>query len=328
MRKRACRRDPARPDGCFSSERRSSGAILCVAPILLIGGAFDVNSATRTGNSAIPIARSSVQAKLPLPGPTRAPRGTKAEPLAGSVVVVDPGHNGRDWAAPRVVNRLVWNGREFEACDMAGTETDSGYTEAQFNFNVARYLATDLEAEGAIVVLTRHTNSGVGPCVTERTAIGNKARANAAISIHADGAPPTGRGFVVLAPVADGPNDAVIGPSHALAVDIRAAFLAGTGEPVSTYFGDNGLQPSGDLAALNLTTVPKVLIECANMRNPTDAALITTAAWQQTAASALAAGLTAFLDPDGHRTKKDALAGPQSGFSALTSLPWLARSLP
>ena len=301
MQKRACRRDPVRPAGRFLPEGRSNRAIVCVAPILLIGGAFDVNSAMRTGESAISMARSAVQPNLPVSGPTQAPWASKAEPLAGKVVVVDPGHNGRDWAAPRVVNRLVWNGRQFEACDTAGTETDSGYTEAQFNFNVARYLATDLKAEGAIVVLTRHTNSGVGPCVTERTAIGNTAHANAAISIHADGAPPTGRGFVVLAPVADGPNVAVIGPSHALAVDIRSAFLAGTGEPVSTYFGDNGLQPSGDLAALNLTTVPKVLIECANMRNPTDAALITTATWQQSAASALAAGLTAFLENGGHR---------------------------
>ena len=112
------------------------------------------------------------------------------------MVVVDPGHNGRDWAAPRVVSRLDWNGRQFEACDTAGTETNSGYTEAQFNFNVARYLATDLKAEGAIVVLTRHTNSGVGPCVTKRSAIGNKAHADAAISIHADGAPRTGGGLL------------------------------------------------------------------------------------------------------------------------------------
>jgi N-acetylmuramoyl-L-alanine amidase len=301
MQKRACRRDPVRAAGWFLLERRSSRAIVCVAPILLIGGAFDGNSAMKTWKSAISTAPSAVQPNLPVSGPTQGPWASKGEPLTGKVVVVDPGHNGRDWAAPRVVNRLVWNGRQFEACDTAGTETDSGYTEAQFNFNVARYLAADLKAQGAIVVLTRHTNSGVGPCVTERTAIGNKAHANAAISIHADGAPPTGRGFVVLTPVGDGSNDAVIGPSHALAVDIRAAFLAGTGEPVSTYFGDNGLQPSGDVAALNLTTVPKVLIECANMRNPTDAALITTATWQQTAASALAAGLTAFLEHDGHR---------------------------
>ena len=144
-------------------------------------------------------------------------------------------------------------------------------------------------------MLTRTSNTGVGPCVTQRAAIGNSAHANAAISIHADGGPPTGRGFAILEPVPDGPNDNIIAPSDALGLDIRAAFLADTGEPVSTYDGINGLQPRDDLAGLNLSTVPKVLIECANMRNPTDAALLTTTGWQQTAARALAAGLTAYL---------------------------------
>ena len=44
-----------------------------------------------------------------------------------------------------------------------------------------------------------------------------------------------------------------------------------------------------------LSTVPKVFIECANMRNATDAALVTSLRWQATAARAIAAGLTAFL---------------------------------
>ena len=99
-----------------------------------------------------------------------------------------------------------------ETCDTTGTETDTGYTEAQFNYNVAEYLTADLEAEGATVVLTRTSNAGVGPCVTERAAIGNSAHADAAISIHADGGPPMGRGFAVLEPIADGPNNAIIAP--------------------------------------------------------------------------------------------------------------------
>ena len=61
------------------------------------------------------------------------------------------------------------------ACDTTGTATDSGYTEAQYNFNVATYLEQDLEAEGAQVVMTRTNNSGVGPCVTTRAAIINEA---------------------------------------------------------------------------------------------------------------------------------------------------------
>ena len=49
MHKRGCRSDPPRPDDWLSSGTRSSRAIVCVAPILLIGGAFDGNSAMRTG---------------------------------------------------------------------------------------------------------------------------------------------------------------------------------------------------------------------------------------------------------------------------------------
>jgi N-acetylmuramoyl-L-alanine amidase len=242
---------------------------------------------------------SSHPSVVPKASPTStAPPSTSAgtvKPLAGKVIAVDPGHNGGNAAAPGVINQIIWNGRENETCDTTGTATDSGYSEAQFNYNVARYLTADLQAEGATVVLTRQSNTGVGPCVAERAAIGNNAHADAAISIHADGGPEAGRGFAILEPVADGPNDAIIARSQTLGLDIRTAFLAGTGEPVSTYDGVNGLQPRDDLAGLNLSTVPKVLIECANMRNPTDAALLTTAQWQQIAAKALAAGLTVFL---------------------------------
>jgi len=164
-----------------------------------------------------------------------------------------------------------------------------------FNWRVALYLTADLRAAGATVVLTRTSDTGVGPCVTERAAIGNEVHANAAVSIHADGGPPGGRGFAILEPVADGINNAIVGSSAVLGVDLRAAFAAGTGEPVSSYDGVDGIQPRDDLAGVNLSTVPKVFIECANMRNPADAALVTSARWQARAARAIAAGLTAFV---------------------------------
>ena len=215
--------------------------------------------------------------------------------LRGKVVAVDPGHNGGNFAAASVIGKLIWNGRESESCDTTGAETNGGYTEAQFNWNVALYLTAELRAEGATVALTRTSNTGVGPCVTERAAIGNEVHANAAISIHADGGPPGGRGFAILEPVADGTNDAIIGPSVILGADLRAAFASGTGEPFSSYDGTDGIQPRSDLAGINLSTVPKVFIECANMRNAADAALVTSPRWQATAARAIAAGLTAFL---------------------------------
>ena len=224
---------------------------------------------------------------------TKAARAAK--PLAGKVVGIDPGHNGRNWSDPSYINHQIWNGRESETCDTTGTETDGGYTEARFNWNVAGYLTADLEAEGARVVLTRYSDDGVGPCVTTRARIIDRAHANVAIDIHADGGPPGGRGFAILLPVADGANDRVIASSRRFALDLRSRFAAGTGMPDSTYDGVGGLEPRNDLAGLNLTTVPKVLIECGNMRDATDAALLVTSAWQQRAATAMARAITEFL---------------------------------
>ena len=99
----------------------------------------------------------------------------------------------------------------------------------------------------------------------------------------------------MLEPVADGPNNGVIASSAAFATLMRNAFVAGTPMPVSTYDGVDGLQPRNNLAGLNLTTVPKVLIECGNMQNATDAALLVTPQFQQQAAAAMATAITEFL---------------------------------
>jgi N-acetylmuramoyl-L-alanine amidase len=218
-------------------------------------------------------------------------------PLSGMVVGIDPGHNGRNYSDPSYIDRPIWNGREQEACDTTGTETDGGYTEAQFNFNVAEYLAEDLRAEGATVVLTRTSNSGIGPCVTTRSQIIDRAHANVAIDIHADGGPPGGRGFAILEPVADGANDRVIGASKTFGHLLLERYHDLTGMPVSDYDGTDGLSYRDNLAGLNLTTVPKVLIECGNMRNATDAVLLTRPSFQRLAARAFTGAITSFLHP-------------------------------
>ena len=216
-------------------------------------------------------------------------------PLKGKVVGIDPGHNGRNYTDPSYIDRPVWNGRGWENCDTAGTETDSGYTEALFNFRVAEYLRADLIRAGARVVMTRTTNKGVGPCVNTRSYIINKGHANVAVDIHADGAPSWGRGFAILEPVADGPNDKVIASSARLGADIRAAMRAYTAMPTSNYDGKNGINHRDDLAGLNLTRVPKILIEVGNMKNATDAKMLTSAKFQQRVAQALLAAIIAFL---------------------------------
>jgi N-acetylmuramoyl-L-alanine amidase len=218
-----------------------------------------------------------------------------ALPLAGVIVGIDPGHNGRNGTDPAYLDQQIWNGREREGCDTTGTETDGGYTEARFNWNVASLLVADLHRDGARVVLTRHSNGGIGPCVTTRARIIDRARVAVAIDIHADGGPASGRGFAVLEPVADGPNDHVIASSERFGRDLIRRYRAVTGMPVSSYDGVGGVAFRDDLAGLNLTTVPKVLIECGNMRNATDARLLTSAAFQRRAALSFTQAIEQFL---------------------------------
>jgi N-acetylmuramoyl-L-alanine amidase len=143
--------------------------------------------------------------------------------------------------------------------------------------------------------MTRPDNDGVGPCVNRRARIINHSHADVAVDIHADGAPPQGRGFAVLEPIADGPNDRVIAASERFGRLVRAAVLAGTAMPVSTYDGKDGITHRGNLADLNLTSVPEVLIECGNTKNLAAAALLTPARFQKQIAAALDTAIIRFL---------------------------------
>jgi N-acetylmuramoyl-L-alanine amidase len=256
-------------------------------------------AAPATGNKQ-PVTVSSAprSPSSPSPSPAKAapPAPPPARPLAGKVVVIDPGHNGANWSHPAAINRLVNVITEWKPCDTTGTATASGYAEHAFTFNVAVRLARLLRREGARVVLTRRNDHGVGPCITQRAAIGNRAHADAAISIHADGGPPSGSGFEVIEPgLVPGHNNKIIAPSRRLGMDIRNAYHRITHEPYSDYIGSHGIDVRTDLGGLNLSTVPKVFIECANMPNAGDAARLMDPAFRQRAARALAAGLTAFL---------------------------------
>jgi N-acetylmuramoyl-L-alanine amidase len=221
---------------------------------------------------------------------------TGASPLRGATIAVDPGHNGGNWAHPKEINRLVDAGTLRKACDTTGTATASGYTEPAFTFDVAVRLARILRRSGANVVLTRTSNAGWGPCITERAAIGNRAHADAAVSIHADGGPASGRGFhVIYPPSIRGLTDDIAKPSRCLALAMRRAYRAGTGLPYATYLGGNGLSVRSDLGGLNLSDVPKVFVETGNMRNGADARLLESASFRERIARSIAAGLTRFL---------------------------------
>jgi N-acetylmuramoyl-L-alanine amidase len=213
-------------------------------------------------------------------------------------VVLNPGHNGGNASHTAAINRQVPAGYgERKACDTTGTETNAGYSEHAFNWAVALGVRAILRAHGVPVVMTRPDDHGVGPCVDERAAIGNRKGVAAVVSIHADGAPSSGHGFHVnqASRRPDGATAHAARRSIALGQAIHATLANSSGLVPSTYIGRNGYYYRSDLAGLNLARKPTTFLELGNMRNAGDAALLSSRSGRARIAKAVAAGILAFL---------------------------------
>jgi N-acetylmuramoyl-L-alanine amidase len=218
--------------------------------------------------------------------------------IAGMIVFLDPGHNGANDAS---ISRQVPTGRGgTKDCQASGTSTDDGYAEHTFAWDTTLRIRQALTALGVRTAMSRGDDTGLGPCVDERANMANSLRPNAIVSIHADGGPPTGRGFHVLysAPPL---NAAQAGPAVQFAQVMRDQ-LAGSGFVPSTYVGSNGLNPRADIAGLNLAQYPSILVECGNMKNPVDSALMKTPEGRQKYAEAVVRGIAGFLGTQPPRT--------------------------
>nr|WP_205616220.1 N-acetylmuramoyl-L-alanine amidase [Streptomyces harenosi] len=281
------------------------GALLGWGVYAAAGGSGDGAGRTAPGPSVSAPAATGDDAKEPAAGaspPAAASASAPAVPgpLTGKVVVVDPGHNPGNARYPDEIGRTVDVGTHHKECDTTGTSTDAGYSEAAFTLDVAHRLRDLLVRQGATVRLTQDGDRPYGPCVDERARIGNEARTDAAVSIHADGSAAGNRGFHVILPgaVHAGAADtrAIAGPSRDLGERIAGRFVRVTGSAPAGYVGGGtGLVTRTDLGGLNLSKVPKVFIECGNMRDGQDAALLTSGAWRQKAAQGISEGIVSFL---------------------------------
>ena len=278
-------------------------AVVLTASVLLLAGcggtdpaAAPATTTARTTSAAPP--STTAPTTTPAPTTTEALPTTSSPPTAPAtpapVVVLDPGHNGGNAANPGPINAPVPDGTGgTKPCNTTGTATDAGYAEHAFTWDTALRVRDLLTAAGVQVVLTRQDDTGVGPCVDVRGELGAQVGAAVFVGIHGDGAAPGGRGFHVITSSLDPGGPAVGAATQQLAVDLRDALTAV--EPVSDYLGSDGLDARGDLAGLNLNTVPAVYVECGNMRNAADAALMTAESGRQALAAQLAAGILAYL---------------------------------
>ncbi len=228
--------------------------------------------------------------------PTTTPTAQAAPSnIAGMVVFIDPGHNGANDAS---IGRQVPTGRGgTKDCQASGTSTNGGYPEHTFTWDTALRVRAELNALGVRTALSRGNDNALGPCIDERVNTANALHPNAILSIHADGGPASGRGFHVnySAPPL---NRAQAGPSVQYARIMRDQLQA-SGIPPANYIGQSGLYGRSDLAGLNLAQYPAILVECGNMKNPADSALMESPEGRQKYADALVRGVAGFLATQG-----------------------------
>lgn len=230
-----------------------------------------------------------------------APAQAARKPLAGKVVVIDPGHHLGNSHHLAQINKLVPAGFGLrKACNTTGTSTNSGYAEARFTLGVALQVRKQLRALGATVILTRSTNNVKywGPCVNVRGQIGNagyrglKKAADVKLSIHADGAASADHGYHLI--VASKKQQ--YANSDLFARDLRYR-LGQLRFGRSNYIGtkSRGVVHRGDLGTLNLSRIPTVMIEAGNMRNANDAKAMVSTGGQKRYATALRRAIADFL---------------------------------
>ncbi|MGB3135964.1 MAG: N-acetylmuramoyl-L-alanine amidase [Nodosilinea sp.] len=184
------------------------------------------------------------------------PAVSNSRPLAGTTILVDPGHGG----------------------DEPGSRGPDGTPEKEVNLAVSRLLQTALEARGATVIMTRTDDSTVS--VNDRPAQINQTEPTLALSIHYNALPDAG----------DAENTAGIGAfwfntqSHSLAQFLHNYLVSELDRPSYGVFWNN-------LALTRPHVAPSVLLELGFMINPTEFEWVTNPQAQAELAETLAEGV-------------------------------------
>lgn len=221
---------------------------------------------------------------LLLPSPTHA--GT---PLRGVVVCVDPGHTSET--------------------SQGTASRDGRLSERHVNWVVGQRLRRLLQAEGAMVVMTKQTE---GQVVTNRrrAEIANAAHALVFLRLHCDAG--TGSGLATYYPDRQGTRFGVRGPSPIIIAASRQAariFHPAVIRALGGALRDDGIKgdsathvggQQGALTGSIFARVPALTIEMCVLTNAHDYAFIRTSGGQEKMARALLAGVEALQERGSH----------------------------
>lgn len=189
--------------------------------------------------------------------------------LAGKIVVIDPGHGGRDSGASA----------ELHPFDVY---------EKNITLAIARRVQTVLTANGATVIMTRTDDSF--PALESRPQLANARHADYFISIHADSSA-IGRNTLAGTTVYFHAQSSVC---RLMAADIGRRISQTSGISYNGVKSDTIRFRTG-FAVLRGSEMPAVLVETGYMNNDRDLARLRDDAGQQRIAEGITAGLRDFI---------------------------------
>ena len=183
--------------------------------------------------------------------------------LAGKLIVVDPGHGGKDGGAKSGIAR-----------------------EKELTLKVSLALAEQLKAAGATVIMTRRTDVFIG--LTERAEVANRNKADFFISVHINStAKASTSGSITF----------FHGPSavkELLARCLQQQLAKINGLPSIGVWSDKRIYNSG-FAVLRMSKMPGVLLELGFINHPNDRARMLQADFPASVAGAVVKGLKVYL---------------------------------
>jgi len=195
----------------------------------------------------------------PVPSPTPTPLPTQQH----RIVVIDPGHGGRDPGAIGI----------------------GGIYEKEIVLDISLQVASLLENQGIQIILTRQTD--VTLSLQSRVDIANRARADLFVSIHANA-------ISMSRPEVNGIETfhvAGSGSGQRLATSIQQQLLASTG------MRDRGVKRARFYVLVH-TTMPAVLVEVGFVTGQEDAARLSDPATRTQMAQAIVQGILDYLQAD------------------------------
>lgn len=188
--------------------------------------------------------------------------------VAGRTIVLDPGHGGSD---------------------VGGSVKGVGITDAEVGYAVAVRLRTLLEQAGATVVMTREDlprNQKV--FMTERIEMNNQLEPDIFISIHGNST----EGVTKATGAETYSYNGKIYSQQYLSMNLSEKIRDGL--QLST--GEKSVTKKENFYVLRMNNHPAVLVECAYLSNPHDAALLVSEAYQQKLAEGIYRGVVDYFN--------------------------------